>query len=111
MRMWIYRRSESALHISVLYLLAQMIASKESDLNSPEPRGTQEGDPSFEARGRPRPTTWICLGRVVQLGDLLRAAVERTFGSSTSRVERDCGDGLRFSCWKQRARRRLITED
>jgi hypothetical protein len=86
MRMRMGRRSDSFLHLSVLYLLAQMIASKESDLNSPEPRGTQDGDPSFEARGRPRPTTRICYGRVVQLGDLLQAAVKRTFGSSTSRV-------------------------
>jgi hypothetical protein len=60
MRMRMCRRSESFLHVSVLYLLAQMIASKESDLNSLEPRGTQEGDLSFEARGQPRPTTRIC---------------------------------------------------
>jgi hypothetical protein len=40
MRMRMCRRSESFLHVSVLYLLAQMITSKESDLNSPELRGT-----------------------------------------------------------------------
>jgi hypothetical protein len=43
MRTRMCRRSEFFLHVSILYWLAQIIVSKESDLNSPEPRGTQEG--------------------------------------------------------------------
>jgi hypothetical protein len=94
------RRSESIPDVSTSHLCAQMNLSQESDKHPFGTKMTWEEDPSIDARqSRPRPKDAdLRRARLAQSGDCIRAAARRTFGSETSRAERDSEDGLGFSC-------------